>query len=229
MTAERFFRRLSDRAIIAATLAITFGVMAAGQSILRHGFGIAYGSESFRVAILPALVLMLALLFALGRAVKGAPADFGLARPSPQILRFLAIVALLGIGFPLWLTIGVPEGARADYLRRAAGLVLVMGFVAVAEEVAFRGFILAALDRLAGPIVAILGSALLFAAYHAVNVLGGRTLEDVAGQMLGSALLGAALGRVAWRCRSIAPAVVIHWLANVMLTVPSLAVSASQR
>jgi sodium transport system permease protein len=77
---------------------------------------------------------------------------------------------------------------------------------AVCEEIAFRGFILIGLHRRFRPRNAVLVSALLFALYH-LNVF----------LFLPTFGLGIVLGLLTLRSRSLLPAVLFHFLHNVLL------------
>ncbi|MQJ17065.1 CPBP family intramembrane metalloprotease, partial [Escherichia coli] len=82
-----------------------------------------------------------------------------------------------------------------------AGLIFVLAMIdailiGIAEEVAFRGIILGGLAQRIKPLYAVLLSAILFAALHLLNVLGGVTLSDVLNQMLSTFLMGIFLGAV---------------------------------
>ncbi len=200
--------------------------MGAGQASLRFGLGIDYASAGFASAIVPVLVAMLVLLAGLA-GMTGLPlARSGLGPPSARALGLALVVAVLTIGLAALPILGFAGPVPPGVMRQVFGLIAVMGLVALAEEIAFRGLILFALDRMAGPIVAIAGSALLFAAYHTVNLIGGRGLDAVAGQMLGSSLLGVALGGLAWRTGSITLPVALHWHVNVLLGLSGLLSSA---
>lgn len=89
------------------------------------------------------------------------------------------------------------------------GFDLVMLFLAavvtaaVCEEFLFRGLILQLLRRRSGWIPAVVGSAMLFAAYHLNPVV-----------LLPVALVGAYLAVLVWRSGSLYPAIVAHGLNN---------------
>ena len=85
-----------------------------------------------------------------------------------------------------------------------ASAVLLVAFAApFAEEIAFRGIVLPALGNRWGMWVGILGSAALYAAYHANLWLFAPTM-----------VLGVALGWLAWTRRSLWPAIALHVLYN---------------
>jgi sodium transport system permease protein len=94
----------------------------------------------------------------------------------------------------------LPVGTVFQYL-------LVLGVLpAVAEELAFRGFILTGLRRRFAPGTAIVFSSFLFALYH-FNVF----------QLLPAFVLGLVLGTLALRTGSVLPGILFHMLHNGLL------------
>jgi membrane protease YdiL (CAAX protease family) len=84
------------------------------------------------------------------------------------------------------------------------------------EELIFRGWILGRLARHRGPVQAIAVSSLLFGILHLRNIfwLEPWTLARV--MMYAGAVIGPILGYVTLRCRSVWPAVVLHYLNNLV-------------
>jgi sodium transport system permease protein len=82
---------------------------------------------------------------------------------------------------------------------------------AICEELFFRGFVLSGLRTSLRPLAAVAVTALLFAAFH-LSIY----------RLFGTALLGLLMGLLAWRSRSIVPAMLMHALNNacVLLLVP---------
>ena len=94
------------------------------------------------------------------------------------------------------------EGSR----RHQAGMALVASVLApIAEEIAFRGYVLSALRTHLSPGAAILGSSVLFASIHLDPVRFPAVL-----------FLGVFLGWLAWRSGSIWPAVAAHGVNNAL-------------
>jgi len=101
---------------------------------------------------------------------------------------------------------GLEQLMRAD---SAQEMLLIIGgaviVAAVAEEMLFRGMILTALEQFKDAASAIVLSAIFFALIH-FNPWGAVQI----------ALLGFALGYLAWRSQSIWPGVILHALNNLL-------------
>src|SRR5439155_13856390 len=82
---------------------------------------------------------------------------------------------------------------------------------AVAEELAFRGFILSALQRQFRPRTAVLLSSFFFALAH-MNVF----------QFLPHFLLGMVLAYLTTRCGSLVPGILFHGIYNTLILLPVL-------
>ena len=94
------------------------------------------------------------------------------------------------------------EGSR----RHQVGMALVASVLApIAEEIAFRGYVLSALRTHLPPGAAIVGSSVLFASIHLDPVRFPAVL-----------FLGVFLGWLAWRSGSIWPAVAAHGVNNAL-------------
>ena len=152
-------------------------------------------------------------------------------------LRTPAVLGLVGgllIGLGAWagvfeLLLAFGAGDRLAGLDRfvelkdrlkSVPLPLVIGCLAVVpavcEEVAFRGFVLTGLKDRFGAVRAVLASAVVFGLFHVVKELG---LWE---RLVGSTLLGLALGWVRVRTGSLWPGVLLHAANNALiLTVAS--------
>ena len=196
-------------------------------------------AESLAAADLPLLLglnalvaaaVFVALPAALTRWAGGAlRATFALRRPA--VLGLLG-GALLGLGawagvFECLLAFGAADrvGGLDRFVElkdRLAALplplvILCLAVVpAVCEEFAFRGFVLTGLKAKFGPARAVLVSGLVFGAFHVVKEL---SLWE---RLIGSTLLGWALGWVRVRTGSLWPGVLLHATNNaVILTAAS--------
>lgn len=89
---------------------------------------------------------------------------------------------------------------------------LLVIFVGVFEETLFRGIVLHGLEIRFGPVIALLGSSVLFGAMHYVNWVGGQDLLSTHRQVIHAGLSGILYGAIALRCRSIWPGVFLHSL-----------------
>ena len=153
-------------------------------------------------------------------------------RPVRASGRWLA-VAVGASFFLLWGVAGLiglagppidPEALDAweplmDYLDRPGGWlavgVLTAGAVPLVEELVFRGWIQHTLERWWGPAPAILAATALFTLAHL-----GRPHWSI---LLVPTTLGLATGTAVWLARSIWPAIAIHALWNLAMTVGGVA------
>jgi len=83
------------------------------------------------------------------------------------------------------------------------------------EELIFRGWILGRLARWRSPAVAIVVSSVLFGLLHLRNIFWLDAGSLVRSVLFTGGLLGPILGYVALRCRSVWPAVILHYLNNL--------------
>src|SRR5208337_363721 len=98
------------------------------------------------------------------------------------------------------------EAMMAEVPSLGTGLLVFAVIPALCEEFAFRGFILAGLQRGHGTGTAIILSALLFGFLH--------VLLSLFQQLFNAALLGLVLGLLAVRSRSIVPGILFHFINN---------------
>jgi sodium transport system permease protein len=198
---------------------ISLGVGGQLAFLARSGIGL--------LAFVAAPTLLMALLMttqpALSLGLRPArPRSFGLAALLAVLLllplsevtvfilqRYPGVMDLLAEHNPLTAQLkalgrsggsALPVGALLQYLLVLAVL------PALAEELAFRGFILSGLRRRFRPGMAVVLSSFLFALYH-FNVF----------QFVPSFVLGLVLGTLAVRCGSILPAMLFHLLHNGLL------------
>ena len=179
-----------------------------------------------------------ACLVAVARALGLTAADLGLARSTwPSGLRWgAAAAALVGAVYALASLLGpvreaLPDG-ESDIGRAALWAVLVvipLGTV-LPEELAFRGLLLALLERRHGLVAASLLSSGLFGLWHVVGSLGGGPANaamadvvgtDPAGTMIRvvvtvgfTALAGVVLCWLRLRSGSLLAPVLAHWTVN---------------
>lgn len=89
-----------------------------------------------------------------------------------------------------------------------------LGVAACAEELTFRGFLLAALLDRMSKVGAIAVSSAAFGAAHAITLLGGMSIIGVAPQLLATALFGGLLALIRLRVGSLLPGIVLHFVWN---------------
>ena len=110
-----------------------------------------------------------------------------------------------GIGFPLYLQrLLLDIQLVSDFATLGESLLAVVLVPGILEEIAFRGFVFAGLCFYRGPVVAVLGSSLLFASFH----LDPWHFPAVF-------LLGIVFGVLVWLTHSIYPAVLAHVTNNL--------------
>jgi membrane protease YdiL (CAAX protease family) len=186
---------------------ITVGSVLAGVGLL----GLA-ASELGLVA-LPTVLVARARGDRLGLVRPGGAALAGAALIGASAWAFLAIVVL-----PIQERIApTPRGLEESLERATSGatwavLLAVAALPAVCEELLCRGAIAFALRRRAGPVVAVLVSALLFALLHGSPYRLAPTF-----------LLGIAFGAIALRSGSIVPTMLAHALNNAAIVLVSTA------
>ncbi|WP_186434629.1 CPBP family intramembrane glutamic endopeptidase [Staphylococcus agnetis] len=162
-------------------LALYMFVMGLGLIITKQVFNTPYESAHFGKTFLPFMAILAIMTVIYGLRHKSS---LVLAPASGHgwlfILPFITITLL---------------GAFTLVDNANAGLMFVLPMIdailiGIAEEGAFRGIILGGLAQRMKPIYAVFLSAVLFAALHLLNVLGGVTLSDVLNQMLSTLLMG---------------------------------------
>jgi membrane protease YdiL (CAAX protease family) len=151
-------------------------------------------------AVAPALILGgIALLV----AAAGTPlSSLGLG-PSRLGLRIFGGFALAAV---LLLPAAVRVGATP---MLPAGLAAAAIAISIGEEVAFRGALYAALEKLGGAPVAVLGSTAVWTAAHALS-----HPPEFLGAVAAAGLL---LGLWRWACRDLVGPIIAHVIADLML------------
>jgi membrane protease YdiL (CAAX protease family) len=89
----------------------------------------------------------------------------------------------------------------------------------ILEEIAFRGVILAMFLRFYNQPKAILFSSLGFGVTHLGNLLDGGDPMWVAGEVVWAAILGLFYGYVTLKTNSLLPAMIVHYLSNLFVSV----------
>ena len=195
--------------------------------------------QGLAAALVPALVA--AGVYTLGMALAWVLTPYPYSDPrmifaiTPVLLVLCGVTIALAVFFrvPAWgglgwdlsaLWIVVPTGLLlvnlllALALKGASPPIVLEIFVGtllvgVGQELAFRGIALTSLARRYSPLVAVLGSAVLFGLMHAVNVLAGQSIGEVAMQVVLTTLFGIAFGWVYLNTgRNLLLVIVCHWL-----------------
>lgn len=94
---------------------------------------------------------------------------------------------------------------------------LLVSFPSIFEEVAFRGVILTLFLSRYSEWKSILISAVAFGGMHVFNLVSGRELAWVLGQIVWASILGIFYGYLVIRTGSLLPAMIVHYLGNVFV------------
>lgn len=189
------FSLLVAAAVVIVSLAIGTAAFFVAPDLSSVGIGMAV---NVGLAILAAVLLT--RLGWWGRAGFTAPRRW---RQMHLLLPLVALVLVSAVVQGRWL-IDLPTALLV------VGLMLVVGF---AEEALFRGVILEAL-RARGTVTAVIGSALLFAALHAMNAVTGEGVVVIV-QILSALGIGFAFAAVRLRTGTLVPLIAIHAAINV--------------
>ena len=165
------------RDLVIAAAAAAAGI---GFSALRIGFGLDAAGLLPEVAAFVGLGVVAAGLL-LGSGMSAAAVGLSVPRrtgvllcPAVALLAFLGVAAVTG-------TPGAPTPRTV-----LIAIALYAGAVAPAEELLFRGVLFAAVERLAGPVAAVVVSAAAFAVAHLpVYGVGALPLMLAGGLVLG--------------------------------------------
>jgi sodium transport system permease protein len=208
--------RLTPGCALLFTL-LSFGLYLAGLKLL--GKTLPFGPAL--VAAQGGLLLVPALLWARQAGCRWKDA-FGLRAPSrrgwARTLPWLLLIPAFQEGADLLMTWGFPveaPGFAAEQAKLLLGLSGRIGLVAtvavfaltpaLCEELVFRGLVLRGLARARSRWVPLLGSALLFGAFHVQPM-----------QAIPAAVIGVLLAHVALQSRSILPGMALHFGVNAL-------------
>ncbi len=89
--------------------------------------------------------------------------------------------------------------------------------VGISEEMIFRGILLPIFMEKRNVFIALFVNAIGFSLLHAVNVLGGLTLQEVSSQLLMTFFAGIFYGLLALKMKNIIPLMLMHWLWDLIL------------
>jgi membrane protease YdiL (CAAX protease family) len=92
-----------------------------------------------------------------------------------------------------------------------------VSMMAITEELAFRGVILAVFLRHYDSPRAVLFSALSFGAVHIIHIIGGKPPAWAVGNVVWASLLGLFYGFVTIKTGSLLPAMMVHYLSNLFI------------
>lgn len=193
---------------VLALLVLQFVVMGGGLLLLD----VDYGSSTDLVRMWAPLSLT-AIVFVAATTKLDTPREIGLQRPRVRRTWWMAPLLAMFTLVPLVrLTAAfdaVPDGQSisAGLMVRTLAAVAIVGFT---EEWMFRGLLLTFLSRRFGLRNGVIGSTVAFGLFHAVNVFGGQSAGDTAGQVAATTLLGLVFAMGGLGIRSIVPLMLIH-------------------
>ena len=147
--------------------------------------------------------------------------DIYVCKPGPSVEWFI-IAILLSISV-LGCCIFLTEGtfAKGDFSRKeiieAISITLLSGGVraGITEEVVFRGLIFGSLRKACGSKIAVIGSAILFAAMHLVNI-DISNLHNVISLLVAITITGIAFALIVLETGSVWSGVVFHGIYNII-------------
>ncbi|PTF67252.1 CPBP family intramembrane metalloprotease [Staphylococcus chromogenes] len=183
-------------------LALYMFVMGLGLIVTKHVFNTSYESEHFGQTFLPFMTILAVMSVIYGLRNKST-----IALASTKKHGWLFILPFITITLLWILTMVENVNTGLMFILPMIDAIL----IGIAEEGAFRGIILGGLARRMKPIYAVFLSAVLFAALHLLNVLGGVTMSDVLNQMLSTFLMGIFLGAVYIYTRNIFYPIFFHF------------------
>lgn len=190
------------------------GLVAAALGSFLVAAGVVVGAGGSAVVAVVVAELTLVVVAVAGLAMHRLPiAALGLVRPE---LRYLGAALLIGssawyLNLNLIELLPLPEGGvktLQDIVDGPALIVVVFALAvlpAICEELIFRGILVRSLALRFAPAVAVLISALVFAAYH-LSVI----------QLIPTFTLGVLAGVLTVRANSVIPAMTAHLLNNAM-------------
>jgi len=128
----------------------------------------------------------------------------------------LGVLVLLIVGFAL--ALGVFEADLGVLIRDKQWIILLLAFVpGIWEELAFRGVVLTNLQQRYSTRKAIGISSILFGLFHLSNFWGSNDAAAVLAGVVAATLLGIGWGYIVVLTNSIFPAMVLHYMVDVLL------------
>lgn len=153
--------------------------------------------------------------------LKGQWKDIYVCRPTPR-LKWVAAAILLSM-FVLCCCLFLTEGTFVKNnipVKKMVDLVSVTILsgglrAAITEEVIFRGFIFGALQKMKGLKTAVIGSSVLFAVMHLVNI-DVSNIHNVVSLLIAISLIGIAFALIVLETGSIWSGVAFHAIYNII-------------
>lgn len=234
--------QLKDHPLIALLLIIiTFVFTVAVTSIVLFEV-LNLSSEDSINQILPVTISNLLLLFVIIPLVYKLPNGNGKMRKYLDdigLLKLKPFLKLILIGVTCYLIFLISQAAGTIIFRVSQGNPVNMEFIreifrfsnefppksngwlialpSTLEEFVFRGVILTMFLNKYSSTKSIVLSAIIFGAFHLLNLAGGRELIWVFGQVIWSTIIGLFYGFLFVKTRSLLPVVLVHYLGNLFI------------
>jgi membrane protease YdiL (CAAX protease family) len=199
-------------------------------------------SEDSINQILPVTISNLLLLFVIIPLVYKLPNGNGKMRKYLDdigLLKLKPFLKLILIGVTCYLIFLISQAAGTIIFRVSQGNPVNMEFIreifrfsnefppksngwlialpSTLEEFVFRGVILTMFLNKYSSTKSIVLSAIIFGAFHLLNLAGGRELIWVFGQVIWSTIIGLFYGFLFVKTRSLLPVVLVHYLGNLFI------------
>lgn len=156
-----------------------------------------------------------------GNRWKGLYLDSKLTARPQDILLYAPLLVVLAILFIS------NEGLNLTSIPNLLLMLIMQIFVVgLIEEIMFRGIMLKALES-KGTTVAVLVSSVLFGVTHALQLIGGQSLEDTILQIVYAFVLGAVLALLVLHKHTLMATIVFHGIHNFLNLMPKTERTAS--
>jgi membrane protease YdiL (CAAX protease family) len=184
------------------------------------------------------LVIFIVAPFVLG--FPGKEHTFGAYLSEIRLTRMKPLLGLILLGVSCYLIMALSQAAGVLVCRLTQGLAVdgnfirssfvlanelpprslswLMSLPSIFEEVVWRGVILAAFLRAYDQPKAILFTALCFGLWHIITALAGNPPILTAGNVVWAAILGLFYGYITLRTGSLLPAMMVHYLGNLLVS-----------
>lgn len=168
--------------------------------------------DTFQRVLIQALMFFLASL--VGFLIYGKKEKItGNSQNNKILLYFIPLIIVEALN--------ISQGLRDDLTIKLFLIYLIFTiFIAIAEELFFRGLILSELYK-HGETFAIISSSILFGVFHIANILGGSSLQYTVLQILFAILFGLVSALLVVIRGSLAPAILWHFSHNFLTYISS--------
>lgn len=197
-------------------LFIFVGIMIACLYVSLHYLGATYGSYEMLTMVLPAELLVLAVLYYYGKKNFDWQTLGFRKLEKNTLIWFLPAIILLIIGVTIVLKNVFTYHQGGDSINKLSFILLTTLLVGITEELMFRGILFQSLLKKYSVQKSILLASLAFSLFHGINIIGGVPLNAIAYQLSITFVAGFYLTNVAYRMKSILPLIIWHGLWDFM-------------